>query len=46
MIMNTTSYFRPIVRTGLPRSKDSISLAETNYWVSEIWKENKISFNK
>jgi len=35
MIMNMTSYFRPIVRTGLPRSKDSIFLAETNYWVSE-----------
>ena len=33
--MNMTSYFRPIVRTGSPRSKDSIFLAETNYWVSE-----------
>ena len=33
--MNMTSYFRPIVRTGSPRSKNSIFLAETNYWVSE-----------
>ena len=33
--MNMTSYFRPIVRTGLPRSKNSIFLAETNYWISE-----------
>ena len=33
--MNMTSYFRPIVRTGSPRSKNSIILAETNYWVSE-----------
>ena len=33
MIM--TSYFRPIVRTGSPRSNNSIFLAETNYWVSE-----------
>ena len=30
-----TSYFRPIVRTGSPRSKNSIFLAETNYWISE-----------
>ena len=29
------SYFRPIVRTGSPRSKNSIFLAETNYWISE-----------
>ena len=33
--MNMTSYFRPIVRTGSPRSQHSIFLAETNYWVSE-----------
>ena len=33
--MNMTSYFRPIVRTGSPRSKKSIFLAETNYWISE-----------
>ena len=33
--MNMTSYFRPIVRTGLPRSKNSIFLAETKYWISE-----------
>ena len=33
--MKMTSYFRPIVRTGSPRSKHSIFLAETNYWVSE-----------
>ncbi len=33
--MNMTSYFRPIVRTGSPRSKNSIFLAETNYWISE-----------
>ena len=33
--MKMTSYFRPIVRTGSPRSKNSIFLAETNYWVSE-----------
>jgi len=40
--MNMTSYFRPIVRTGSPRSKDSIFLAETNYWVSEA-EEIKLS---
>ena len=33
--MNMTSYFRPIVRTGSPRSKNSIFLAETKYWISE-----------
>ena len=33
--MNMTSYFRPIVRTGSPRSQNSIFLAETNYWISE-----------
>ena len=33
--MNMTSYFRPIIRTGSPRSKNSIFLAETNYWISE-----------
>ena len=33
--MNMTSYFRPIVRTGTPRSKNSIFLAESNYWISE-----------
>ena len=33
--MKMTSYFRPIVRTGSPRSQHSIFLAETNYWVSE-----------
>ena len=33
--MNMNSYFRPIVRTGSPRSKNSIFLAETNYWISE-----------
>ena len=41
--MNMTSYFRPIVRTGLPRSKNSIFLAETNYWVSEA---EEIKFGK
>ena len=41
--MNMTSYFRPIVRTGSPRSKDSIFLAETNYWVSEA---EEIKFGK
>jgi dihydropteroate synthase len=30
-----TSYFRPIVRTGSPRSENSILFAETNYWISE-----------
>ena len=30
-----TSYFRPIIRTGSPRSKNSIFLAETKYWISE-----------
>ena len=30
-----TSYFKPIVRTGSPRSKNSIFLAETKYWISE-----------
>jgi dihydropteroate synthase len=29
------SYFRPIVRTGSPRSQNSIFLAETNYWINE-----------
>ena len=33
--MNMNSYFRPIVRTGSPRSKNSIFLAETKYWISE-----------
>ncbi len=33
--MLMTSYFRPIVRTGLPRSENSISFAETDYWISE-----------
>ena len=33
--MLMTSYFRPIVRIGLPRSENSISFAETNYWISE-----------
>ena len=41
--MNMTSYFRPIVRTGSPRSKNSIFLAETNYWVSEA---EEIKFGK
>ncbi len=41
MIM--TSYFRPIVSTGSPRSKNSISLAETNYWISET---EEIKFGK
>ena len=41
--MNMTSYFRPIVRTGLPRSNNSIFLAETNYWVSEA---EEIKFGK
>ena len=30
-----TSYFRPIIRTGSPRSKNSIFFAETKYWISE-----------
>ena len=30
-----TSYFKPIVRTSSPRSKNSIFLAETKYWISE-----------
>ena len=34
-MMNMTSYFRPIVRTGSPRPQNSIFLAETNYWISE-----------
>ena len=38
-----TSYFRPIVRTGSPKSKNSIFLAETNYWVSEA---EEIKFGK
>ena len=33
--MNMTSYFRPIIRTGSPRSEKSIFLAKTNYWISE-----------
>ena len=33
--MTMTSYFRPIVRTGSPRSENSILFAETNYWISE-----------
>ena len=33
--MTMTSYFRPIVRTGSPRSRNSIFFAETNYWISE-----------
>ena len=41
--MNMTSYFRPIVRTGSPRSNNSIFLAETNYWVSEA---EEIKFGK
>ena len=41
--MNMTSYFRPIVRIGSPRSKNSIFLAETNYWVSEA---EEIKFGK
>ena len=41
--MNMTSYFRPIVRTGSSRSKDSIFLAETNYWISEA---EEIKFGK
>ena len=41
--MNMTSYFRPIVRTGSPRSKNSIFLAETNYWISEA---EEIKFGK
>ncbi len=41
--MNMTSYFRPIVRTGSPRPKNSIFLAETNYWVSEA---EEIKFGK
>ena len=41
--MNMTSYFRPIVRTGSPRSKNIIFLAETNYWVSEA---EEIKFGK
>ena len=41
--MNMTSYFRPIVRTGSPKSKNSIFLAETNYWVSEA---EEIKFGK
>ena len=41
--MNMTSYFRPIVRTSSPRSKNSIFLAETNYWVSEA---EEIKFGK
>ncbi len=41
--MNMTSYFRPIVRTSSLRSKNSIFLAETNYWVSEA---EEIKFGK
>ena len=41
--MNMNSYFRPIVRTGSPRSKGSIFLAETNYWGSEA---EEIKFRK
>ena len=41
--MNMTSYFRPIVRTGSPRSKNSIFLAETNYWINEA---EEIKFGK
>ena len=33
--MTMTSYFRPIVRTGSPRGRNSIFFAETNYWISE-----------
>jgi len=33
--MTMNSYFRPILRTGSSRAKDSIVFAETNYWISE-----------
>ena len=41
--MNMTSYFRPIIRTGSPRSEKSIFLAKTNYWISEA---EEIKFGK
>jgi dihydropteroate synthase len=41
--MTMTSYFRPILRTGSPRAKDSIIFAETNYWINEA---EEIKFGK